>query len=182
MRCKSIIVLALSLGACAAKKGPEVCRPVSSWAAPTFRCAPITAATPPVETPVEPAPAPPPPEPKAEVIELRDRIQFETDSAVLLPQSKSVLDDVVTIMKDHPEITKVRIEGHTDSTSTPEHNQTLSEQRAASVKTYLVSKGIAGNRLTTQGFGQDKPVGDNGTEDGRFQNRRVEFHIVEKSK
>jgi OOP family OmpA-OmpF porin len=179
MRCKSIAFLLL-VGACATPKGAEVCRPVSSWAAPSFRCAPIGEAPPPVVTPTEPEPPPPPEEPTPELIELRDKIQFETDSAVLLPQSKTVLDDVVKNLQDHPEITKVRIEGHTDSTSTPEHNQTLSEQRAASVKTYLVSKGIAPGRLTTQGFGQDKPVGDNDTEDGRFQNRRVEFHIVEK--
>jgi OOP family OmpA-OmpF porin len=114
------------------------------------------------------------------VIELKDKVQFETDSAVLLAPSKNVLDDVVANLKEHPAILKVRIEGHTDSTSTPEHNQTLSEQRAESVKAYLVSKGIDGARLTTKGFGQDKPIGDNTTEDGRFQNRRVEFHIEKK--
>lgn len=187
MRCKSIAFAlvatsVVAISACATPKGPETCRPVSSWAAPSFRCAPIVSA-PVVEAPEpepEPPEPPPPPEP-TEVIELRDRVQFETDSAVLLPQSKSVLDDVVQNLEDHPEILKVRIEGHTDSTSTPAHNQTLSEARAASVKAYLVSKGIDGGRLTTQGYGQDKPIGDNSTEDGRFQNRRVEFHIVEKT-
>jgi OOP family OmpA-OmpF porin len=179
MRCKSIAFALIALGACAAPKGAEVCRPVSSWASPSFRCAPVGEAPPPTATPTEPAPAPTV-EPKEEVIELRDKVQFETDSAVLLPQSKTVLDEVVTNLKEHPEILKVRIEGHTDSTSTPEHNQTLSEERAASVKTYLVSKGIAGDRLTTKGFGQDKAIGDNNTEDGRFQNRRVEFHIEKK--
>lgn len=180
MRCKTIAFALFTLGACATPKGAEVCRPVSSWTSPSFRCAPVGAA-PVVVTPVEPEPVEPaPPEVKEEVIELRDKVQFETDSAVLKPESKSILDDVVKNLQDHPEITKVRIEGHTDSTSTPEHNQTLSEQRAASVKTYLVSKGIAGDRLTTMGFGQDKAIGDNSTEEGRFQNRRVEFHIVEK--
>ncbi len=183
MRCKSIAFL-LFVGACATPKGPEVCRPVSGWSAPSYRCAPITEAPPPppAEPVAEPEPPPPPPpeEPPPELIELRDKVQFETGSAVLLPQSKSVLDDVVKNLKEHPEILKVRIEGHTDSTATPEFNQKLSEQRAQSVKTYLVGKGIATGRLTTQGFGQDKPIGDNSTEEGRYQNRRVEFHIIEK--
>jgi OmpA-OmpF porin, OOP family len=174
MRSK-LIVLAL-VGACATPKGAEVCRPVSSWSAPSYRCAPLTSTA--VEpTPVETTPVTPA---RSAVIELRDKVQFETDSAVLLPASRSVLDDVVTNLEDHPEIVKVRIEGHTDSTATPEHNQTLSRERAESVKRYLVSRGIAAGRLTTKGHGQDKPIGDNSTEEGRSQNRRVEFHIVEK--
>lgn len=179
MRCKTFALMMVA--ACATPKGPEVCRPVSSWASPSFRCAPIVAVEAPVEPPVETPPPPPPPEPEPEeVIELRDRIQFETDSATLLAKSKAVLDEVVTVLKEHPEIKKVRIEGHTDSTSTPEHNQTLSEQRAAAVKTYLVSKGIAAERLGTKGFGQDKPLGDNDTEEGRLENRRVEFYIEQR--
>ncbi len=78
----------------------------------------------------------------------------------------------------HPEIARVEVEGHTDSTATKQHNQRLSEQRAAAVKAYLVDKGIAADRLTTRGYGEDRPVGDNGTEEGRFKNRRVEFKIL----
>jgi len=183
MRCKLAASIVVALAACATPKGAEVCRPVSGWATPTYRCAPVTGAVDPAPTAVvETVPDAPPPAPPEEQIELRDKVQFETDSAVLLPQSKTLLDEVVANLKEHPEVLKVRIEGHTDSTSTPEHNQTLSEQRAASVKSYLVSKGIAADRLTTKGYGQDKAIGDNSTEDGRFQNRRVEFHIVEKKK
>lgn len=67
------------------------------------------------------------------------------------------------------------IEGHTDSTGTPAHNQVLSEQRAKSVREYLTGKGVAAGRLTTAGYGQVKPVADNATELGRAQNRRVEL-------
>src|SRR5262249_43627986 len=97
---------------------------------------------------------------------------------VLVERSKTLLDEVASQLQSHPEITKVQIEGHTDSTSTKKHNQTLSEQRAAAVKTYLVGKGVRGDRLVTKGFGETRPVGDNATEDGRFKNRRVDFRIL----
>lgn len=67
------------------------------------------------------------------------------------------------------------IEGHTDSTGTAVHNQALSEQRAVSVREYLVGKAVAAGRLSTVGFGQTNPVADNATELGRAQNRRVEL-------
>ena len=69
----------------------------------------------------------------------------------------------------------ITIEGHTDSTSSPEHNQQLSERRAASVKSYLQSAGIDPSRLKTAGYGATKPVTSNDTELGRAQNRRVEL-------
>lgn len=179
MRSNLYALALVTLVGCAAPKGAEVCHPISSWGAPVYRCTPVGGEPAPVE------PVPPPPEPAAAAVEsdqikLRDKVQFETDSAVLKPESKTLLDEVAKILSDTPGITKVRIEGHTDSTSTMEHNQTLSEQRADSVRDYLVSKGIATGRLTTKGYGQTKPIGDNSTEDGRYQNRRVEFYIVER--
>jgi OmpA-OmpF porin, OOP family len=95
-----------------------------------------------------------------------------------LPSSHPVLDEVVEVMKAHPEIEHVRVGGHTDSTSTPEHNLKLSDDRAASVKQYLVEHGIASERLSSKGYGQTRPIADNGTEEGRAQNRRVEIHIM----
>src|SRR5579862_8691421 len=168
---------ALCVAACAKPiEGAPVCAPVSSWSAPAFRCisAPPPAPAPVVEAP-PPKPEPPPePPPKAKVseekIELAETVQFETDSAKLLDQSKSLLDEVVKVMNDHPEITKVQVEGYTDSTSTKRHNQKLSEERAAAVRQYLIEKGIKADRLTSKGFGQDNPVADNTTEDGRFKN------------
>ncbi len=101
-------------------------------------------------------------------------ILFDTDSARLKPESLPTLDEVVRLLKDEPSWSLV-IEGHTDSTSTAAHNQTLSEQRAKSVQDYLTGKGIVASRLSAVGFGQSKPVADNATELGRARNRRVEL-------
>jgi outer membrane protein OmpA-like peptidoglycan-associated protein len=101
-------------------------------------------------------------------------ILFDTDSARIRPESKPTLDEVVRLLSSEPKWS-LTIEGHTDATGTASHNQTLSEQRASSVKEYLVEKGIDAKRLTAVGFGQSKPVADNATELGRAQNRRVEL-------
>jgi len=101
-------------------------------------------------------------------------ILFDTDSAKIRSESFATLDEVVKLLAAEP-AWKITIEGHTDATGTAAHNQTLSEQRALSVKDYLVGKGVAAARLQTAGFGQTKPVADNATELGRAQNRRVEL-------
>ena len=101
-------------------------------------------------------------------------INFDTDSDVIKPESKAALDNIVKLAKEKADW-KFTIEGHTDSTATATHNQTLSEKRAAAVKANLVAAGVAAARLNTQGFGATKPVGDNSTSIGRAQNRRVEL-------
>lgn len=101
-------------------------------------------------------------------------INFDTDSDKIKDESKPTLDKVVAMLKAKPDW-KLTIEGHTDSTSTPEHNQDLSERRAVSVRNYLQAAGIDGSRLATVGFGATKPVLSNATELGRAQNRRVEL-------
>ena len=101
-------------------------------------------------------------------------ILFDTDSARIRPESKPTLDDVARLLSSEPDWS-LTVEGHTDTTGAAAHNQTLSEQRAAAVKEYLVAKGIDAKRLATAGFGQSKPVADNATELGRAQNRRVEL-------
>jgi outer membrane protein OmpA-like peptidoglycan-associated protein len=101
-------------------------------------------------------------------------ILFDTDKATIKPESLPTLDEVVTLMGGEPQW-QLTVEGHTDATGAAAHNQTLSEQRAAAVKVYLVAKGVAGSRLATAGFGASKPVSDNATELGRAQNRRVEL-------
>lgn len=101
-------------------------------------------------------------------------INFDVDSATIRAESYPTLDEVVTLMKAEAGW-KIAIEGHTDSTGTAAHNQTLSEQRARSVRDYLVAKGVEASRLTATGFGQSRPVADNATELGRAQNRRVEL-------
>ena len=134
--------------------------------------------------PPPPAPAPPPPPPapppKIDKITVTERIQFETDSDILTEPSKVVLtNQVVKVLKDNPHITLVEIGGHTDSTGGKDDNLLLSQRRAESVKAYLVSQGIAANRLRAMGYGTKVPVAPNDTEAGRTQNRRVEFRIIE---
>ena len=99
---------------------------------------------------------------------------FATGSFKLLPKSFKNLDIVVKILNDNPTY-KLNIDGHTDITGSHDKNQILSDNRAASVKAYIVSKGIAESRLTSTGYGQDKPIADNKTVAGRAQNRRVEM-------
>ncbi|MBL0183558.1 MAG: OmpA family protein [Chitinophagaceae bacterium] len=101
---------------------------------------------------------------------------FSTGSSKLLAKSFPKLNDVVTILKENLTY-KVNIDGHTDNTGKADKNQTLSESRAASVKAYLVSKGIDESRLTSTGYGQDKPIADNKTAAGRGKNRRVEMTV-----
>ena len=189
--CKLIlgVVVASGAGACAKPDQVALCHPVSSWSSPVFACA---VAAPPAPAPVPPpppepvaAPAPPPPPPRAIVkedkIELTETIEFETDSDKLLPNSEKILDEVIAILKEHVDIKKIRIEGYTDSTATKEHNLKLSQQRADAVKVYLTGHGIQEKRLVTKGFGETKPVGDNKTEDGKHQNRRVDFKILKEN-
>ena len=90
-----------------------------------------------------------------------------------------LLDEVALALKDNPTI-KVRIEGHTDSQGTDKFNLKLSNNRAASVRKYLIGKGIEGSRMESKGFGERVPIADNRTNDGRAQNRRVEFFITDR--
>ncbi len=119
----------------------------------------------------------PPPKP-VEKIEIKDKIQFELAKAKLKRESFPILDHVVDVMKQRPNI-KVEIEGHTDITGDAERNRTLSQARAESVLEYLTKKGIAKDRLVAKGYGPDKPVASNDTEQGREANRRVEFTILD---
>lgn len=101
-------------------------------------------------------------------------ILFDLDSATIRPESKPVLDEVVTMLRSEPGW-KLTIEGHTDSTGPAEHNLQLSRQRADAVKACLTAAGIDAARLRTAGFGASKPVSANTTELGRARNRRVEL-------
>ena len=101
---------------------------------------------------------------------------FATASDKLLAQSNKRLNDVVTILNENPSF-KIQIDGHTDSQGKDDYNMDLSDRRAASVKAYLVSKGIAESRLNSKGYGETTPVADNNTAKGRAQNRRVEMTL-----
>jgi outer membrane protein OmpA-like peptidoglycan-associated protein len=104
-------------------------------------------------------------------------VNFAFDSSDLQPLAKSNLDKLAQILINNPD-TNINIYGHTDSKGTVQYNQGLSERRAASVKTYLVSKGVVASRMFTMGMGPSEPIATNETEAGRAQNRRVEFAIT----
>ncbi|MBW2523299.1 MAG: OmpA family protein [Deltaproteobacteria bacterium] len=102
-------------------------------------------------------------------------IEFRVNSAEIDPESHKIVNQVALVLKAHPEIKHVRVEGHTDDTGTPEHNQRLSDARAASVKRYLVSRGVSPDRISTKGYGSSKPVVEGTDKEARGKNRRVEF-------
>jgi outer membrane protein OmpA-like peptidoglycan-associated protein len=101
-------------------------------------------------------------------------INFDVDSAVIRDESKPTLDKIVAMLKSEPAMQLI-IEGHTDSSGSTEHNQVLSQQRAESVKLYLVAAGVSPSRLSVEGYGESKPVASNTTATGMAQNRRVEL-------
>jgi outer membrane protein OmpA-like peptidoglycan-associated protein len=113
-------------------------------------------------------------------LEIKDRVYFKTGKDVIESKSFPLLDNIAAVLKSHPEIKVIRVEGHTDNVGDAAKNKDLSQRRAASVKKYLVEKGgIDAARLEPVGYGQEKPVADNATDDGKQQNRRVEFVIVD---
>jgi outer membrane protein OmpA-like peptidoglycan-associated protein len=142
------------------------------------------AAPPPPPAP-EPAPEPreappaeePAPAPQAQRIVLRG-VQFEFDKSDIRPDAGVILDEAASQLSQVPGA-RVSVEGHTDSSGSDAYNQSLSERRAASVKDYLVGKGVEGGRLTTAGYGESQPVADNATDEGRALNRRVELKVQE---
>jgi outer membrane protein OmpA-like peptidoglycan-associated protein len=113
-------------------------------------------------------------------IKLSDKILFETDSAKILGQSSSLLEEIADVFQRNPNITSVEIQGHTDNTGPRDHNQKLSDARAASVRDWLVKAGVASSRMTPKGYGQDRPISPNVTEANKAKNRRVQFIILKK--
>ena len=108
-------------------------------------------------------------------------VRFDTNKSTLTATAKANLDKLVPVFQNYGE-TNIVIYGYTDSTGTPEHNLTLSEQRAASVMAYLTAKGLNTSRFTKTGMGIADPIATNDTPEGRTQNRRVEFAIVANEK
>jgi outer membrane protein OmpA-like peptidoglycan-associated protein len=108
-----------------------------------------------------------------------DRLLFDTGKATLQPSSQEQLDNIANILKAYPNV-HVKIGGYTDNTGDPSANMTLSAERAKNVMDALVSAGIDPSRLTSEGYGDQFPVGDNSTEDGRAKNRRIALRVTEK--
>ncbi|MBZ4419016.1 OmpA family protein [Myxococcus sp. RHSTA-1-4] len=111
-------------------------------------------------------------------IRIMETVYFENNQDVIIARSYKLLDGVASILSTHPEIEKLRIEGHTDNRGDAAYNLDLSQRRAEAVVKYLVGKGVAPERLEPKGFGPAQPIADNNTQDGRAKNRRVEFKIV----
>ena len=111
-------------------------------------------------------------------IVVKETISFPHGKADIEPVSMDLLDAVAKILLTTTGITKLTIEGHTDSTGEPAANRPLSEERALAVKKYLENKGVDAARLESRGFGSSQPVDSNDTEEGRAKNRRVEFKVT----
>jgi len=105
-----------------------------------------------------------------------DHVQFNTGTAQLSAESRNILDRVANVLKQNPHLS-FEVAGHTDNTGNYQANVKLSQQRADSVRNYLINKGVAANRLSAKGYGPDKPVASNATRDGRHMNRRVELNL-----
>jgi OOP family OmpA-OmpF porin len=101
-------------------------------------------------------------------------VNFEFDSAQLTSNARSVLNGVAERLVNNPDV-RVSIEGHTDSRGSDEYNKNLSQERAQSVAAYLAERGVNANRMRAVGYGEEFPIASNETEEGRFQNRRVEL-------
>jgi outer membrane protein OmpA-like peptidoglycan-associated protein len=103
-------------------------------------------------------------------------INFDVDKDTIRPNSKGTLDSAVKVLKEFD--VKIEISGHTDSDGAADHNRDLSKRRAEAVKKYLVDNGIDAGRITTVGYGPDKPIADNKTKRGKAENRRIEFRLL----
>ena len=101
-------------------------------------------------------------------------INFDFGKSVIRDESNPIIEQIVQMMKSNPDL-KIGVEGHTDNVGSPASNKTLSEARAKSVVSAIVGQGISADRLSPAGYGQEKPIADNNTEEGRAKNRRVEL-------
>ena len=109
---------------------------------------------------------------------IRDKVYFASGKSVVLPQSFTLLQQIARILKEHPEVEQVSIEGHTDDRGKRDINLRLSEARAEAVRKFLLGVGVGADRMTAKGLGPDVPVESNQTARGREANRRVDFVIV----
>jgi outer membrane protein OmpA-like peptidoglycan-associated protein len=110
-------------------------------------------------------------------VRLTSDILFDVDSAALRSESRSTLRELATTFGRYSDINAIEVEGHTDSTGTTSHNNTLSQNRANSVRSYLIDQGVSSSRVTARGFGESQPKSSNDSAEGRQLNRRVEIHV-----
>ncbi|MBU1069273.1 OmpA family protein [Myxococcota bacterium] len=113
-------------------------------------------------------------------LEIYEKIYFATNKAEILPESFGILDAIAATLKAHPQILRIEIQGHTDDRNTDAYNLKLSDDRANSVRDYLIDKGVAPSRLIAKGYGESRPIDKRFNEEARAKNRRVEFIILER--
>jgi len=112
-------------------------------------------------------------------IKILDKVYFNTNKATIQKRSNRLLDNVAQVIINHPEVPRIRIEGHTDDKGKDDYNKDLSQRRADRVRMYLIEKGVPEDRLEAVGYGEEKPVADNTSAKGRAANRRVEFNFAD---
>lgn len=134
----------------------------------------------------EPEAEPPPPEPQKRVevrdnkIVINEKVQFEVNSAKIREVSHDLLNEVAKVIKENPQIKKLEVQGHASAEGSDKHNMRLSDNRAKSVRKFLVNKGgVAKDMLSAKGYGETQPIASNDDESGREKNRRVEFLITD---
>ncbi len=111
---------------------------------------------------------------------IHDKVYFETNKAIIKPESHELLYMVARTLVEHPEVLKVRVEGHADERGGDDFNLQLSQRRAESVRRFLIAAGVAPRRLTAKGWGEQKPLEEASNEESWAVNRRVEFHVTER--
>lgn len=116
----------------------------------------------------------------ADRVVIQQQPRFAVDRAEILPESAPLLSEVAAVLEAHPELARVEVQGHSDTTGAAAHNLALSQRRAASIVRWLVARGVDAARLAAQGYGATVPMADNATPAGRALNRRVEFVVRER--
>ncbi len=117
----------------------------------------------------------------ANEITIQQQIQFQVDSAIILPESDGLMREIADTLIKNPRISRVEVQGHTDSSGSAEYNQKLSEQRATAVRDWLTTHGVAPDRLLARGYGEERPLIPNVTKGLKALNRRVQFIILEQT-
>jgi OOP family OmpA-OmpF porin len=125
------------------------------------------------------AKAPPRVEVRDNKIEIHEKIQFDFDKARIKEASFGLMNEIAAVITKNPQIKRIRIEGYASAEGDAGHNKALSDDRAKAVMKYLGDHGVSPAELVAVGYGADRPIADNTTDDGREKNRRVEFAILE---
>ena len=149
------------------------------FAAALVACAPEVQVAPLSPPPPLPPPPPPPVVVKPAPITIVERIEFEAGNPFVRDEDRALLDRIVETLKQRPNVKLVEVCGHTDDGGELDPNLVLSQQRAETVRGYLVSKGIDAARLRTRAYGKTIPIVPNDTPANRAHNRRVDFRILE---